>query len=141
MTIVSAERPLVGVGVIVISDGALLVIKRGGEIRRGDWAVPGGKVHYGETMAEAAIRETKEETGLDVELGQITWVGDAIGDGDPPDYHIALVDFTAKVVGGKLAAGDDAVDVAFVQLGELRDLSLTPSMHRLLDDLGVPTKE
>jgi len=137
MTTGEANRPLVGVGVVVIDQGRLLLVRRGGPVRRGHWAVPGGKVRWGERLAETAIREVKEETGLDIQLGSVIWVGDGLGDGDPPDHHFALIDFAGSVVGGTLEAADDADEAAFVPLDEVRALQLTPSMFELLDHLGV----
>lgn len=134
---VNAERPLVGVGVVVIDQGRLLLIKRGGSVRLGYWAIPGGKVRYGERLVDAAVREVREETGLEIELGGVLWVGEALGDGDPPDHHFALIDFSGRVVGGEMAAEDDAADAAFVPLGEVRSLPLTPPMFELLDHLGI----
>ena len=113
------------------------MVERGGEIERGKWAIPGGKVRYGETLTQTAIREVREETGLDVEVGDVIWVGESLGSGEPPEHHIALVDFTGRVVGGTLAAADDAADAAFVPLGKVRGLPLTASMETLLDVLGV----
>lgn len=132
------DRPLVGVGVVVIEGGEMLLIRRGGEIRTDYWAVPGGKPRFGERLEACAVREVKEETGLDVEVGDVIWVGDGIGDGDPPDHHVVLIDFAGKVTGGSLQAADDAADAVFVPLAEARALRLTPSMHELLDALGVP---
>jgi len=123
----------VGVGAVVVSDGAILLVKRGHDPGKGLWAVPGGKVHLGETMRDAARREVLEETGVDVETGEIAWVGETIG----PDHHIVLVDFHATVLGGEPEAADDADEARFVPLGEVRDLPLTATMHDLLDTLGL----
>lgn len=136
------RRPVAGVGVVVVEKGALLMVERGGPVHRGLWAVPGGKVRWGETLAEAAVRETGEETGLEVEAGRVIWTGQAIGppqpapDG-PPAYHIVIVDFAARVTGGSLMAGDDARRAAFVPLENLRGMRLTPTMYELLPALGV----
>lgn len=115
----------------------MLIVRRGGAVRHGLWAVPGGKQRFGERMADTAVREVKEETGLDVRLGGIIWVGDGIGDGDPPDHHFTLIDFAAEVVGGELRAGDDALAAEFVPLRDVRARRLAPSMYELLDHLGV----
>jgi len=132
---VNAERPVLAVGVVVIDEGRILLIKRGAAIEHGKWAIPGGKVNYGETLRAAAAREVLEETGLEVEVGAVLWVGETFGEGDPPAHHIGLVDFAGRVVGGELGAADDADDARFVELAEARNFDLPSSMQRLLDAL------
>ncbi len=127
------DAPIVGVGAVVISDGALLLVKRGHDPGKGLWAVPGGKVRHGETLRDAARREVLEETGMDIEPGDVAWVGEAIGEG----HHIVLVDFHATVLGGEPSAADDADEARFVPFAEMRDLPLTATMHDLLDTLGI----
>ena len=136
------RRPVVGVGTAVVEKGALLMVERAGPVLPGFWAVPGGKVRWGETLAEAAVRETREETGLEVEAGRVIWTGQSFGPPQPspgaaPGYHIVIIDFAARVTGGSLAAGDDARRVAFVPLEEVREYRLTPTMYELLPVLGV----
>jgi len=127
----SDHHPLVGVGVVVVSEGSILLVQRGREPGRGLWAVPGGKVRRGETMRDAARRETREETGLDVVVGEVVWVGEHIDD----EHHLVLVDFAASVTGGRLGAADDADDVRWVPLVDAAGYSLTPTMYDLLDTL------
>jgi ADP-ribose pyrophosphatase YjhB (NUDIX family) len=129
-------HPIPSVGAVIIDEGRILVVLRGGGAHAGEWAVPGGRQRYGETMDEAVRREVREETGLEVEVGDPVWIGDIIDDSDPPAYHYAVVDFAAFVVGGKLLAGDDEADVRWVDLDEVRRLPLTPTMFELLTDLG-----
>ena len=129
------RRPTPGVGVAVLQDGALLLVQRGRGPNEGLWAVPGGKVDYGETMRNAAIREVREETGLEVELGGVVWVGDALGPGQPPAWHFTLVDFRARVVAGSAVAADDARQVAWVPLEQVLDLPVTPTMPGLVATL------
>jgi ADP-ribose pyrophosphatase YjhB (NUDIX family) len=127
------RAPSIGVGAVVVEDRKLLVVKRGREPNRGLWAIPGGKVGWGETLVSAVRREVAEETGLLVEVGEVVWAGEAMASGVDPAYHYALVDFEARVVGGSLRAGDDADEAAFVDLAEARSLPLTPTMFDLLD--------
>lgn len=125
------ETPVVGVGVAVLQEGRLLLVKRGREPAKGRWAVPGGKVGPGEPLAEAARREVLEETGLEVEIGPVVWVGEHIGE----RTHIVLIDFLGEVVGGELQAGDDADQVEWVALTEAGGYPLTDTMHQLVDAL------
>lgn len=126
------QHPIPSMGAVIVEDGRILLIERGGGSYAGSWAVPGGRQRLGETMDETVRREVLEETGLVVEVGDPVWVGDIIGDGS----HYTVVDFAAFVVGGALVAGDDAADARWVPLSEARDLPLTPTMVVMLDELG-----
>jgi len=129
-------HPRPAVGVVVIESGRLLLVQRSKNPYRGCWAVPGGKVRWGETLTAAAAREAEEETGLIVRVGDVVWVGETMSpSGEAPVNHNVLIDFKATVVGGVLTAGSDAVDAAYIPLPEVRDLVLTPTMHELLDIL------
>ena len=120
--------PVAAVGAVIIEDGKILLVKRGVEPGIGLWAVPGGRVDFGESWRDAARREVLEETGLDVEVGDPAWAGDIIGS----DHHFAILDFFASVVGGELQAGSDAVDVKWVSLEEAAGLEMPASMHDLM---------
>ncbi len=87
-------------------------------------------------MQEALRREVREETGLIIEVGDPLWIGDILDPTDPPAYHYTVVDFAAFVIGGELEAGDDAADARWVDLDEVRELPLTPTMLELLTELG-----
>lgn len=126
-----SEVPLIGVGVVIIEKGRLLLIKRGNEPGKGLWAVPGGKVRIGETLKAAARREASEETGLDVDVGEVAWVGEHITD----TRHIVLIDFYATAAGGYLAASDDADEAEWVELDMVDSYPLTPTMHDLIEEL------
>jgi 8-oxo-dGTP diphosphatase len=119
---------IVGVGVVLIEDDRILLIRRGREPGKGLWAVPGGKVEHGETLLEAAKREIAEETGLDVEVGDVLWVGEHISE----HGHIVLIDFAGSIQGGELAAADDAMEARWISLAEAESLPLTDTMHALV---------
>lgn len=128
---IGSERPFVGVGVAIVRDGQILLVKRRNEPGKGLWAVPGGKVEYGETLRDAAAREVKEETGLDVVVGPLIWSGESIS----THGHIVLIDFLGSVLGGELAASDDAEQALWVDVEKVHELPLTPTMHDLLEAL------
>jgi acetyl-CoA carboxylase carboxyl transferase subunit beta len=127
----SGNEPLVGVGVVLVEDGSILLVKRGHDPGKGLWAVPGGKVRPGERLEDAARREVLEETGLVVEVAQVVWVGEHID----PGYHIVLIDFAGTVRGGDLAAADDADEVRWVPLADTGKYPLTETMYDLIDTL------
>lgn len=130
-----AEGPEVGVGAVVIDSGRILLVRRGNPPGAGLWAVPGGRVGFGETLAEAAAREVMEETGLSIEVGPVLWAGESIGPGRPPEWHYVIVDFAAELKGGQLLAGDDAAEVAWVSLDTAATLPMPATMKELLEEI------
>jgi 8-oxo-dGTP diphosphatase len=115
------DRPIVGVGAVIVQQGRVLLIKRGSPPLLGEWSLPGGAVELGETLRAAAEREAREETGLIVKAGEVLEVLDRIvpGRGGAPEYHYVLIDFLCAVEGGKLCAGGDAADVRWAEESEL----------------------
>lgn len=115
------SRPLVGVGAIVVVDGRVVLVRRRREPLAGRWSLPGGLLELGEALAAGVAREVKEETGLDVDVGPVVDVVDRIyrDADDAVRYHYVLADYLCTPVGGTLAAGDDAGEVALVDPEEL----------------------
>lgn len=111
------RRPVAGTGIVVFRDGEVLLIKRGKPPYEGQWSLPGGKIEYGETAAEAALRELREETGTTARITGLIDVIDSIGErepGRPGDWHYLLVDFAGVWTGGEPVAADDATEATFV---------------------------
>src|SRR5436190_23233135 len=99
------RAPVVAVGAIVFdARGRVLLVERALPPGAGLWSVPGGKLETDETLAQAVAREVREETGLEVEVGTLACVVERIGE----DHHFVILDYMARVIGGTLAAGDDA---------------------------------
>jgi ADP-ribose pyrophosphatase YjhB (NUDIX family) len=111
-------RPFVGVGVVVFRGDEVLLVKRGKEPRRFGWSIPGGAQEIGETVAEAAIREIAEETGLAIEVTGLLDVIDAIvrDDDGRVRTHYTLVDVAAEWLAGEAVAADDVAEVKWVKL-------------------------
>ena len=105
--------------------GRVLLVRRGHEPALGKWSLPGGRIEPDESPEQAAVREVREETGLEVQVGELLSTVDLWG-----GYRVH--DFAATVVGGELRAGDDASDV---QWCTEEDMSLLDLSTGLLDEL------
>jgi 8-oxo-dGTP diphosphatase len=102
--------------VVCLRDGQVLLIKRGRQPRMGEWSLPGGRIEPGERAVDAALRELREETGVEAEiLGLVDVV-----DGLFPEHgrHYVLIDYVARWMGGEPVAGDDAAEAAFMPVEE-----------------------
>jgi 8-oxo-dGTP diphosphatase len=109
------ERPIVGVGAVVLDGDRVLLVKRANEPLKGEWSLPGGAVDVGETLEDAIRREVREETSLDVEVGPVVDVLDRIRY-DPDGrvkFHYVLVDFLCRPTGGEIRRGSDAEEVVW----------------------------
>jgi 8-oxo-dGTP diphosphatase len=129
--------PLIGVGAVIVQQDRVLLVKRATEPARGRWSIPGGLIDVGETLAEAVIREVREETGLDVEPLQLVELLDRIyRDGDRVRYHYVIADYLCRVVGGTLHAASDADAARWVERDEWNSQSvliLDPTTVRVIE--------
>ena len=109
--------------------GRVLLVERGRAPGIGLWTVPGGKVEPGETLAQAISREVREETGLVVEVGALVCVVERIAE----DYHYVILDYCARVIGGKLGAASDVRDASFVDDARFQTLTVTDGLADVLE--------
>ncbi len=128
------DRPVVGVGGVVLLDGRAVLIRRGSEPLKGEWSIPGGTLELGETLVEGVVRELREETGLDVRVLELIEVferifPDAAG---KPQYHFVILDYLCEAVNGTASAGSDVTDIALAAEHELSCYNLTPTATRIL---------
>jgi 8-oxo-dGTP diphosphatase len=122
------------VGAVVVADDRLLLVRRGRGPAQGRWSVPGGRVENGETLAEAVVRELREETGVDAVCGALLGWVERIGDG----HHFVIMDFAAVVLDAvDPTAGDDAAEAAWVPLSDVAELDLVAGLAEFLADHGV----
>ena len=115
------DRPFVGVGIVVFRGSEVLLVKRARPPARPGWSIPGGAQELGETVAEAALRELEEETGVAAELTGLVDVVDAITRDEAARvaYHYTLVDVAAEWRSGEAVAGDDVAEVRWAPLREI----------------------
>ena len=121
------ERPIVGVGAVIVDEGRVVLIKRKYEPLRGHWSLPGGMVEIGETLESALSREMLEETGLRVDVGPVIEVFDRIMHDERKRvrYHFVLIDYLCWPAGGTLTPGSDVDAAIWVDPVELAQYDLT----------------
>ena len=135
------ERPVVGVGGVIVDAGRTVLIRRGTEPLLGQWSIPGGSIEIGETIEEAVRRELREETGLEVRVLELIELFDRIylenGAAPPqnkkkPRYHYVIADYLCELAGGEPHAGSDVTDLAFAREDELGEFHLTEKATSVL---------
>jgi 8-oxo-dGTP diphosphatase len=135
------DRPVVGVGGVIVDRGRTVLIRRGAEPLLGEWSIPGGMLEIGETLEQGVIRELEEETGLEVRVLELIELFDRIYPEDSatgaeqekkPRFHFVIADYLCELVGGEPRAGSDVTDLAFAREEELARFHLTETATRVL---------
>ena len=127
----SLPPPVPAVGVVCLRGEEVLLIRRGAPPRLGEWSLPGGRIEPGEGVRAAALRELREETGVEARLIGLIDVVDGIF----PDAgrHYVLIDFVAEWISGEPVAGDDAADAAFVSVQRALGLVTWSETRRIIE--------
>ena len=128
------ERPVVGVGGVVISKGRALLVRRAAPPLQGEWSIPGGMLEAGETLLEGVRRELAEETGVEVRVLDLIEVFERISldDAGKAKFHYVVLDYYCELVGGNAQAGSDAAEIAWVPEDRLSEFSLTSAAKRVI---------
>ena len=126
------------VGAVIRRGDEILLVRRGRGAAVGQWAIPGGRVEFGEGLKAAVAREVREETGLEVKVGRFLGWAERLGD-DPAPYHYVILDFAAEPVGppSEPRPGDDADAVAWVATKDLETYPLVAGLAEFLRRVGL----
>lgn len=126
--------PQVCVGAVAVDGERILLVRRGHGPAAGAWSVPGGRVEWGETLAEAVLRELAEETGLEAMCEDVLgWV-----ERIEADHHFVIVDFRVSVLDPvEPTAGSDAAEAAWVPLTDVAALNLVDGLAEFLHEHGI----
>jgi ADP-ribose pyrophosphatase len=141
------DTPRVAVGAVVFHHGRVLLVRRSNPPAQDQWAIPGGRVKLGESLRQAAEREIREETGVQVAAKDPVFTFEVI-DRDSDGrirFHYLIVDLEADFKEGQPSPGDDAADAAWISPSELDALSVSATTRRLLYErygfgAGVPKR-
>jgi 8-oxo-dGTP diphosphatase len=127
-------QPVVGVGVIIWRGDKVLLVKRGQPPRKNEWGLPGGVQQLGETILSAAVREVREETGLDiVPLGIVTALDALTRDKQGKiEYHYTIIEVAAESRDGEPRAGSDALGIRWATIEEIEKLCTWPEVVRVV---------
>ena len=128
------DRPLLGVGAIIVQADRVLLVRRAHPPLQGEWSIPGGLVETGETTKEAVIREVREETGLHIEPVRLVEVFERIlRDRDSRvQYHFVLIDYLCRPVSGEAQPGSDVTEVQWAKLDEVESLRVAPETFQVI---------
>jgi len=136
-------RPHVGVGVMLVRDNKLLLVKRKYDPDSGYWSIPGGHLELGERVKDAAIREAEEETGFKTRVTKLAGIIDKImrDENGEIEFHYVLINYFVEQIEGSPdqapIADDDALEAKFVPFDELKNYVLTDSLIELLKRLKI----
>lgn len=127
-------RPIVGIGVCVLHDGCVLLVRRRRPPAQGSWSLPGGAQELGETAETAARREVGEETGIELGKLHLAAVIDSLHH-DPAgrlEYHYTIIDYAAEWQSGAIRPGSDVSDAVWAPLDALGTYDLSSEAHRVI---------
>jgi len=124
-----APSPVPAVIAVVIHEGRALLVRRANPPDAGLWGFPGGKIDFGETVADAAVRELLEETGITGEAQEVITTLDVLVPSDNGDIrqHYVLIAVRCRWLSGSPLAGDDALEARWFPIDDLDPATLPMS--------------
>jgi ADP-ribose pyrophosphatase YjhB (NUDIX family) len=128
------ERPIIGVGAVIVEGDRVLLVRRATEPLKGEWSIPGGMLELGEKLREGVRREALEETGLEIEAGEVLEVFDSIftdADGRT-QYHYVLIDYLCRPLSGEARAASDVSDARWVSREQLSAMGLREATEQVV---------
>lgn len=127
-------HPRVAVGAVIFKDEKVLMVLRGKPPAENKWSIPGGCVELGETLQEAAKRETIEETGIVILAREPVYTFDVIerDENGHVRFHYVIVDLAADYVSGEPRPGDDALDVSWISPEDMKNYNVSAATRKLL---------
>ncbi len=129
-----AKHPIIGVGALVFHNHQVLLVKRRYAPNAGQWAIPGGKQQFGETLQQTAEREIFEETGIRIRAGKPVYTFEFIehNDNGTPERHYVVIDLASTWLDGTPAGADDALDARWFRADELNSYPVNTTTLDLL---------
>jgi len=132
LQIAGDPKPIAAVGVVCLKGDDVLLVRRARPPLMGQWSMPGGKIAWGEPAGAAALRELREETGVEAELLGLIDVVDGLFVEGPDPRHYVLIDYAARWIAGAPRPGDDASEARFFTPAELERLGLWSETLRII---------
>lgn len=128
------EQPIVGVGAVVFREDEVLLVKRGNAPAKGKWAIPGGVLNLGEPIRDGVAREVREECQIEIEVGEVIDVLDAVIHDEIGriQYHYVLCDYFANYKAGQVAPSSDVLDAKWFTFNEMLTLDTTGGTQKIV---------
>jgi 8-oxo-dGTP diphosphatase len=142
MSRVYPETPVCAVGALIFRLDQVLLIRRGKAPALGQWSIPGGVVHLGETLEDAVVREVEEETHLTVRPRRIGKVIERIfrDEEGRVQYHFVIVDYVCEIVEGEPQFGSDATALGYFRIADLNSLDMTQGTAEVIREVYRTTE-
>ena len=127
--------PILSAGGVIIIDDEVLIIKRKTEPDAGKWTIPGGAINVGEKIKDGLKREIFEETGLEVEVGNLLDIAEKIFKDSKGKiiYHYVILDYLCKYISGSMRASSNAEELMLVKMCDLDKIELVNGMRRVIE--------